>query len=77
MPIHKVKEMMIDGQERIYTKEEILTWYLNIVSFGNNMFGIDVAQTPFNQELDDINIENAAVPGRHAQSNRSLQSFTQ
>ncbi len=63
MPIHKVKEMMMARRlERIYTKEEILTWYLNTVSFGNNMFGIDVAcKQLFNQEPDDINIENAAV----------------
>jgi penicillin-binding protein 1A len=62
-PINKIKEMLIAKRlERIYNKEEILTWYLNTVPFGNGIFGIDVAcKQLFNTEPDDINVEDAAV----------------
>ena len=62
-PINKIKEMLIAKRlERIYNKEEILTWYLNTVPFGNSIFGIDVAcKQLFNTEPDDINVQDAAV----------------
>ena len=62
-PINKIKEMLIAKRlERIYNKEEILTWYLNTVPFGNGIFGIDVAcKQLFNTEPDDIYVEDAAV----------------
>ena len=62
-PINKITEMMIALRlERTYNKEEILTWYLNTVPFGNSIFGIDVAcKQLFNSDPEDINIEEAAV----------------
>lgn len=63
MPVNKIKEMLIAKRlERIYKKEEILTWYLNTVPFGNGIFGIDVAcKQLFNTTPDDITLQDAAV----------------
>jgi len=48
--------------ERIYNKEEILTWYLNTVPFGNGIFGIEVAcKQLFNTNTESISVQNAAV----------------
>jgi penicillin-binding protein 1A len=62
-PINKIREMLIAKRlERIYNKEEILTWYLNTVPFGNGIFGIDVAcKQLFNKEPDDVNLQEAGV----------------
>jgi penicillin-binding protein 1A len=39
--VHKAKEAIIANRiEKLFTKEEILTLYLNTVSFGENVFGI-------------------------------------
>src|SRR6056297_465589 len=46
--IDKVKEMIIAKRlESIYSKEEIITLYLNTVSFGDNTFGIESAALKF------------------------------
>lgn len=48
--------------EKNYTKEEILTMYLNTVEFGSNAFGIKVAsKTFFNTSPDSLKIEEAAM----------------
>ncbi len=62
-PVNKLREMFIARRlERIYTKEEILTWYLNTVPFGNGIFGIEVAcKQLFNTDPDKIKIQDAAV----------------
>ncbi len=62
-PINKIREMFIAKRlERIYNKEEILTWYLNTVAFGNGIFGIDVAcKQLFNIDTEDITTQDAAV----------------
>ncbi len=59
----KVKEMIIASRlEGIYTKEEVLTHYLNTVSFGDNTFGIESASLRFfNKKTRALNIEEAAV----------------
>jgi penicillin-binding protein 1A len=61
--IQKLKEGIIAIKlERHFTKEEILTLYLNTVAFGDNVFGIRNASTTFFQkEPDRLNIEEAAV----------------
>jgi penicillin-binding protein 1A len=47
-PISKFREMLIARRlERAYTKEEILTVYLNTVPFPDNVFGIEVASRRF------------------------------
>lgn len=48
--------------ERNYTKDEILTMYLNTVPFGSNAYGIKMAaRTFFNTTPDSLKIEEAAV----------------
>lgn len=61
--IQKLKESIIAIKlERNFTKEEILTLYLNTVAFGDNVFGIrNAANTFFQKEPDRLNIEEAAV----------------
>lgn len=59
----KTKEWIVAVQlERFYTKKEILTMYLNTVSFGSNTFGLKVAaQTFFNTTPDLLSVEQAAL----------------
>ena len=48
LPVGKVKEIFIASRlEDIYTKEEILTLYLNTVPFGENIYGIETAAHRF------------------------------
>ncbi len=48
--------------ERNYSKEEILSMYLNTVDFGSQSYGIkSAAKTYFNKEPAELNIEEAAV----------------
>ena len=60
----KLKELIISVQlERHYTKQEILTMYLNTVSFGAyNTYGIkSAARTYFNTTPDKLNADQAAM----------------
>ncbi len=61
--IAKAKEMLMAIKlEQAYTKQEIMTMYLNTVDFGSNAFGIKVAsQTFFGKTPDQVNVEEAAV----------------
>jgi penicillin-binding protein 1A len=61
--ITKFKEWIIAVRlENRYTKEEIITMYLNVVSFGNESYGIKTAaRTYFNKPADALNIEEAAL----------------
>ncbi|MGK0389367.1 MAG: penicillin-binding protein 1A [Maribacter sp.] len=61
--IAKVKEMFIAQRlEDVYTKDQILTLYLNTVSFGEEVFGIGVAsERYFNTSPSKLKIEQAAV----------------
>jgi len=61
--LQKLKEGIIAVKlESNFTKEEILTLYLNTVAFSNNIFGIRNAATSFFQkEPDRLNVEEAAV----------------
>ncbi len=48
--------------ERNYTKDEILTMYLNTVTFGSETFGIkSAARTFFNTSPDSLKIQEAAL----------------
>ena len=48
--------------EKFYTKKEILTMYLNTVSFGHEAFGIrSASQIFFNTSTDSLKLEEAAV----------------
>ncbi|MBK7712404.1 MAG: penicillin-binding protein [Bacteroidales bacterium] len=61
--INKTKEGFLAHRlEKVFTKEEILTLYLNTVSFGENVFGIGTAsQRYFNKKAENLNIEESAV----------------
>ncbi len=63
LPISKIKEMIVAKRiEWVYEKEDILTLYLNTVSFGNNAFGIETASVRFFNKLPlDLTIEESAV----------------
>jgi penicillin-binding protein 1A len=61
--IIKTKEWIMSLRlEKAYTKNEIITMYLNTVDFGSNTFGIkSAAKTFFNTTPDKLKIEQAAV----------------
>ena len=61
--IQKIKESLIAVKlERNFTKDEIITLYLNTVAFGDNVFGIrNAAKTFFQKEPDRLNVQESAV----------------
>jgi penicillin-binding protein 1A len=60
---NKVREIILAHRiEETYSKEDILTLYLNTVPFGENIFGIEAAASRyFNKKVDQLKIEEAAV----------------
>jgi len=63
MLVNKTKEAFLANRlESIYSKEEILTLYLNTVPFGENVLGIEAASRRyFNKSINNTKIEEAAV----------------
>jgi len=63
MVIIKIKEWFTAIKlERRYSKEDILTMYLNTVSFGNNTYGIKTAaKRYFNQKTNTVTAPQAAL----------------
>ncbi|RWU10688.1 penicillin-binding protein 1A [Pedobacter chitinilyticus] len=61
--IPKLKEWMTAIKlESNYSKDEILTMYLNTVSFGNNTYGIKTAsRIYFNKEASQLSVPQAAL----------------
>ncbi|MFM8710006.1 MAG: transglycosylase domain-containing protein, partial [Sphingomonadales bacterium] len=61
--IEKLKEWIIAVKlEKNFTKEEIITLYLNVVPFGNNIYGIrNATRTFFQKEPDRLQLEEAAL----------------
>jgi penicillin-binding protein 1A len=61
--VYKCKEWLTALEiEHIYTKQQILTLYLNTVPFGNNSFGIKTASLKiFNKTPDSVNVDEAAT----------------
>ena len=59
----KIKEMVTAVElERRYTKREIIEMYLNTVSFGGNVYGIEsAAQTYFGRRAAELNPSQAAT----------------
>jgi penicillin-binding protein 1A len=59
----KLKELIIAVRlEKHYTKQEIITMYLNTVPFGSNSFGINAAaNTFFNTTADKLTADQAAL----------------
>lgn len=58
----KLQEMPLALEaEKLYTKDEILTFYLNRVFWGKNVYGIERAsQRYFNKKANEINIAESA-----------------
>ena len=66
-PARKLREIrMALTLDKTFTKPEILTRYLNLVSFGNSAFGIqDAAQTYFGIDASDTELAAGRAAGRH------------
>lgn len=63
IPVVKLREMFIARRlENLYTKDEILTLYLNTVSFGENTFGIEsAARKYFSTSASELSLSQAAT----------------
>ena len=63
MPVNKTKEIILASRlESIYSKEDILTLYLNTVPFGENVLGIEAAAHRFfNKSVSSLKTEESAV----------------
>ena len=63
MPVNKTKEIILANRlEKIYTKKEILTLYLNTIPFGEDVFGVgSAARRFFNKSIEKLRIEEAAI----------------
>jgi len=77
-PARKLREIrMALSLDKTLTKPEILTRYLNLVSFGNGAFGIqDAAQTYFGIDATDLNWEQSALLAGLVQSTSTLNPYT-
>ncbi|MDD3371631.1 MAG: PBP1A family penicillin-binding protein [Alphaproteobacteria bacterium] len=80
----KVQEMLLAlWLEHEYTKDQILTAYLNRVYLGSGAYGIDAAaQTYFNKSARELNIREAALiagllraPSRYSPLHDPVQAF--
>ncbi|MCV7259583.1 transglycosylase/D,D-transpeptidase PonA2 [Mycobacterium shimoidei] len=77
-PARKLREIrMALTLDKTFSKPEILTRYLNLVSFGNNAFGVqDAAQTYFGVDAADLNWQQAALLAGMVQSTSTLNPYT-
>lgn len=59
----KVREIVLSIElERRYSKDQIFSWYLNAVPFGENAYGVESAsQTYFSKPASDVTLAEAAV----------------
>ena len=77
-PARKLREIrMALTLDKTFTKPEILTRYLNLVSFGNGSFGVqDAAQTYFGIDASELNWQQAALLAGMVQSTSALNPYT-
>ncbi len=63
MLINKYKEFIIASRlEKVYSKEELLAFYINTVPFGEAIFGLDAAADRyFSKKAEQLNIEECAT----------------
>ncbi|WP_430813882.1 penicillin-binding protein 1A [Carboxylicivirga sp. RSCT41] len=63
LPVGKTKEIFTAARlENIYSKDDILTLYLNTVPFGEDIYGIEIAsQRFFGKKSQDLNPAEAAT----------------
>src|SRR5699024_5044528 len=59
----KIKEAMIALHlERVYTKEQLLEMYLNIIYFGQGQYGLEAASNRFfHKSVEDLTLEEGAL----------------
>ena len=59
----KTREIILTLElERRYSKDQVLEWYLNLIPFGSNLYGVETAsQAFFGKHISDISLEEAAV----------------
>lgn len=62
-PDRKLRELILAIEvERIYSKDEILTGYLNEIPYGSNAYGIQAAaRTYFGKDAKDLNLSESAI----------------
>jgi len=62
-PINKIRELFIARKlENIYSKNELLLLYLNTVSFGENLYGIEKAASRFFDKLpEELTLSESAT----------------
>ena len=77
-PARKLREIrMALTLDKTLTKPEILTRYLNLVSFGNGSFGVqEAAQTYFGIDAAQLNWQQAALLAGMVQSTSALNPYT-
>jgi membrane peptidoglycan carboxypeptidase len=77
-PARKLREMRIAlALDKTFSKAEILTRYLNLVSFGNGSYGVqDAAQTYFGIEASQLNWQQAALLAGLVQSPNALDPYS-
>lgn len=63
MVINKIRENFISVRlEKVYTKQQLLSLYLNTVPFGENAFGINVAARQFfGKKPNDLTVDQAST----------------
>lgn len=63
IPVNKIKEALVAQRlEQVYSKEDVITLYLNSVPFGENMYGIEAAsERYFSTSAKKLKTEEAAV----------------
>jgi membrane peptidoglycan carboxypeptidase len=77
-PARKLREIrMALALDKVLSKPEILTRYLNLVAFGNGSYGVqDAAKTYFGVNAADLNWQQAALLAGMVQSTSSLNPYT-
>jgi penicillin-binding protein 1A len=63
LPIHKIREAILAVRlEEVFSKEEILSLYLNSVPFGEEVFGIEAASNRyFNKNVSGLTVDEGAL----------------
>ena len=63
LPVNKTKEIIIARRlEKAFSKQEILTLYLNSVPFGENVFGVEAAaERFFSKSAAELSVQESAV----------------
>ena len=77
-PTRKLREMRMSLElDKVLSKPEILTRYLNLVSFGNGGYGVqDAARTYFGIDASQLNWQQAALLAGLVQSTSALNPYT-